>query len=195
MLSLLVQQKPLSQIILKNSDKTIFVRTFDLESGQDFIKKFMQLNGDSNTTVIPVIISSYGGGVNSLISMLEIMSTASKPVSTIAIGAAMSCGSVLLASGTPGYRFAGQLTELMIHQVSGAAIGKIEDIQNDSKQTTKVNNMLLAILAKNSKKPVKFFKDKIKKMGNVDWYITSRQAKKLGLIDYAGIPVLLERVE
>ena len=91
MLSLLVQQKPLSQIILKNSDKTIFVRTFDLESGQDFIKKFMQLNGDSNTTVIPVIISSYGGGVNSLISMLEIMSTASKPVATIAIGAAMSC--------------------------------------------------------------------------------------------------------
>ena len=105
----------------------------------------------------------------------------------------MSCGSVLLASGSPGYRFAGEMTEIMIHEVSSSTRGKNSDIQNDGKQLDRLNSVLFSILAKKTGKSVKYFKDKIKASGNVDWYITAKQAKKMGLVDFVGVPVLLER--
>lgn len=192
MRTLVVKAKPLENIPLRDKDGVIHVEEFTLASARDFAKDFAKLNACQDTTVIAIVISSYGGNVSALLTMLDVMSTATKPISTIATGAAMSCGSVLLAAGTKGYRFAGPLTEIMIHEISSGFRGPNTSIQSDVKQLGKLNKLFISLLAKYTGKTSKFFTDQLKKSGNVDWYLTSAQAKSIGLIDYAEMPVLLE---
>jgi ATP-dependent protease ClpP protease subunit len=79
----------------------------------------------------------------------------------------------------------------MIHEISSGVRGSHTDIQNDATQTKKLNERFLRVLAKNSIKSLKFIKDKMKKSGNVDWYLTAKEAKDLGIIDHVGIPLLV----
>jgi len=142
--------------------------------------------------VIVIIINSYGGEVYSLLSMIDLIKTAEKPVCTISNGKAISCGAVLLSCGTKGYRYAGELSDIMIHEASQGDHGKNTDIQNSAEQLKKLNDMLMRILAENSgKKNKNFFIKMLKKKSNVDMFLTAVECKKLGLIDHVGTPKLL----
>src|SRR5579859_4042574 len=112
--------------------RPIRVKDFNLSSLQEFHKDFEELSRKDEITIIPIYINSYGGQIDTLFAMLDIIQASHKPVATIASGVAMSCGAVLLASGTPGYRFAGPNAQIMIHQVSGASMGKLSDIEVDA---------------------------------------------------------------
>lgn len=170
----------------------IYVTKFDDSTLKEFYAQFSALNLNDEVKVIPIVISSYGGQVHILLSMLDIIKGAIKPVSTIAMGKAMSCGAVLLSAGTRGLRFAGENTEILIHEVSSMAIGKNLDIQNDAENTHKLNLTLMRILAKNCKmKDKNYFLKLSKSKGNVDLYFTAKEAQKLGLIDEVSIPELV----
>lgn len=181
--------------VVKEDDKFeyIYVTDFDDDALEKFYKKFLELNSDEEVKIIPIVISSYGGSVYTLLSMLDLIKIARKPVATIAIGKAMSCGAVLLSAGTKGFRFSGPETDILIHEVSSAAWGKNSDIQNDAKQTNKLNIKLMGILAKNcGKKDKNYFLKVSKSKGNTDLYYSAKQAKALGLIDYDTIPELFK---
>lgn len=179
---------------LKNDDfPYIYVTEFKESTVKEFYKEFSKLNCDDEVKVIPIVISSYGGEVYSLLSMLDIMKTANKPVATIAMGKAMSCGAVLLSAGTKGLRFAGEMTDVLIHEVSGFSIGKNLDIQNDAEKTKKLNMLLMRILAENCGiKDKDHFIKLAKSKGNIDLYFTAKESKKLGLIDHISIPELVK---
>ena len=80
----------------------IYVTDFDDETVKDFYVKFTSLEFDTKVKIIPIIINSYGGQVYSLLAMLDMISSSKKTICTVATGKAMSCGSILLAAGTPG---------------------------------------------------------------------------------------------
>lgn len=171
----------------------ILVNKFDFDSVRSFHSKFMLLNGDSSVIAIPIVITSYGGSVYALLAILDIMATATKPIATIALGAAMSCGSVLLSAGTKGFRFAGTNTDIMIHEVSSGEMGKLTELEAGVKEVKRLNKILMRQLAKNAdKKDPDFFMKEMKSRTNLDWYLSAVDCKKLGLIDHVGIPEFVE---
>lgn len=192
MLKQLLCKETSPRILNKSELNYIFVTEFNDKAVEEFYAQFLALSSNPEVKVIPVVVSSYGGQVHALLSMLDLIESSMKPVSTIGMGKAMSCGAVLLAAGTKGYRFAAPNTDIMLHEISSVEWGKAADIANGAKTTKRLNTKLFKILE--SKSTVKGNRGLIKKMrakGNVDWFLTPGQYLKMGLIDHIGVPALI----
>jgi ATP-dependent protease ClpP protease subunit len=168
----------------------ILVNEFNENGVRNFKNDFDELRM-SNLPIIPVIIDSYGGEVYSLLAMLDIMSTADRPVATIAIGKAMSCGSALLAcGGSPGLRFIGPHSTVMIHDVGTISVGKVEDLKADIGEAERLNNKIFEMLNTFCKKPKGYFQSLVAEKKHCNWFLDSQEALKHGLVDHIGLPVI-----
>lgn len=172
--------------------KYIFVEKFDDESLRKFYEKFIELENDANIKVIPVVIASYGGQVYSLLGMLDILKASTKPIATATLGKAMSCGAILLSAGTKGYRYAGENSTILIHEISTVEFGKNTEIQNGAKETRKLNNRIMNILAVNCGQKKNYFLDLLSKKKNIDLHLSANEAKIIGMVDFISIPKLLK---
>ena len=182
-----------TQVPVFDDENCIWVEEFTDRGVREFYNKFMQFECDSSVAIIPIVVSSHGGEVHCLLAMRDLIKSSCKMVATIALGKAMSAGASLVASGTPGLRFASPDTCLLIHEMSAGSIGKTQDIQVNTKAITALNKLLLNNLANDIGKPVKMIQDKLDALKNADWFLTAPQAKKLGLIDHIGIPRIMEQ--
>lgn len=174
------------------ADDYILVTNFNADSTKDFILKFNQLENKKEVKLIPIFINSYGGEVYSLLAMIDMIKLSKKVVVTIGVGKAMSCGSVLLAAGTSGYRYMSENCDMVIHEASALEWGKTTDFKNRADQLDRLNTKLAQLLAKFSKKSLDFYKKKLKEKANIDWYISAQEAKSLGLVDHIGVPKLIK---
>lgn len=191
-LAITVIQKDCSGIVTPKDLEHIHINKFNEETSREFYKSFRELLSNDSVKVVPIFIDSYGGNIHALLAMLDLIAHSHKPVATIAMGKAMSCGAILLAAGTEGYRFAATNADIMLHEVSSVEFGKMADLDSGFKHTKKMNENLFAFLASRGKKDKKFYLDKMKSMGNVDWFLTAKEYKTLGLIDNVGIPQLVQ---
>lgn len=170
----------------------IFVNEFNDKATNDFYKAFMNLNAKTEIKIIPIVISTYGGEVYSLLSMLDIIKFSKKPVATVALGKAMSCGVTLLASGTKGNRYVSPNADVMIHEVAHVEWGKLADTTNGVNQATKLNNRIFSLLEGFTGAKKGTFQKRMKELNNVDWFLTASECKALGIVDFVGIPTLLK---
>lgn len=177
-----------SPLMHQDEGSFIWVDEFDGGALRHFCVKFMQLEQDPLVDVIPVYISSYGGDVNSMLAMRDIIKSSPKPVATIAIGKAMSAAACLLAAGTPGMRFAGNDTMFMIHSVSSGVGGKAAEMSEATKSTKHINNLLFGNLSKDTGIDAKDFLNHIRGLDNADWYFSVDVAKRINIIDEVCIP-------
>ena len=167
----------------------VLVNDFTEYGVKSFKADFDDLNG-SNLPIIPVIIDSFGGDVYSLLAMLDIMSTASKPVATIALGKAMSCGSILLACGSAGLRFVGPHATVMIHDVATISFGKIEELKSDVGEAERLNIKIFGLLNERCAKNKGYFQKIVAEKKHTNWYLDSKEVLKHGLADHVGLPVI-----
>ena len=173
----------------KPDSDEIVVNEFTEESAQAFRDKVFESAKGNPQEPIVIYIDSYGGEVYSLLAMISEIEASHKPVATIAIGKAISCGSILLGCGTQGYRFVDPNATIMIHDVTSGRRGKIEEIKASVKQAERLHKTVLTKLAKQSGyKDKDFFLKKITENKHADWYLSPNQAKKLKLVDHIGIP-------
>jgi ATP-dependent Clp endopeptidase proteolytic subunit ClpP len=166
------------------------INTFDEETVatvQDKINEAV-LAGQS---VLPVEIDSLGGECYSLFAILDMLDAVKRimPVSTIAVGKAMSCGAVLLACGTPGLRYAAPNSTVMIHAVSASLRGTAENLKVDLRETERVNKRVASVLGERTGQGAKFFLDKF--ASSTDWYIRPAHARKLGIVDRVEYPLFV----
>lgn len=128
---------------------------------------------------IHLYINSPGGSVTAGLAILDTMGFVKSDVSTICVGIAASMGAVLLSAGAKGKRFALPNSEVMIHQVMGGAEGQASDIAINAKHILRTKDTLNKILAKNTGQAVA----QIEKDSDRDYWMTSDEAKKYGIID------------
>jgi ATP-dependent Clp protease, protease subunit len=170
------------------SDGPIWVTNFTTKSLKEFYAEFSKLEADPSYGVIPVIVASYGGYVNSLLAMRDIIKSSSKPVATISLGFSMSCGASLLAAGTKGYRFAAPSSEILIHDTSGSMWGKQNDMEIQHKQGLRRDKLFWGALAEDTGVSVEDFKKHLASIKNADWYLSPQEALQWGVIDFIGMP-------
>ena len=90
-------------------------------------------------------INSPGGSVTAGMAIFDTMNYVTPPVHTICMGQACSMGSLLLAGGEKGSRFALEHSRIMVHQPSGGAQGMASDIQIQAQEILKLRTMLNGI--------------------------------------------------
>ena len=174
---------------LINVPIVIYVNNFNEKTAKEFVEKISQAH-NTGQTVIPVVIDSFGGHVHSLIVMMSSIDQSSLPVSTIAIGKAMSCGAILLGYGDIGYRYSSKDSRIMLHDGSATAWGKVEDMKITVKET---ENLMKDVFKKLSNKcgyKDNHFLKMMEEKKHLDFYMKSNHAKKLKLIDHVGVPDL-----
>jgi ATP-dependent protease ClpP protease subunit len=107
------------------------------------------------------------------------MKNAKTPVHTIVTGCAMSCGFLISISGQK--RFGYPKSTYLYHQVSTGFHGKAKDMEEEWIETNRLQKMIEGITLDNtniSKKKLKEVYD-----GKQDWFIDSKEAKELSVID------------
>lgn len=173
---------------LMSQENYIWVSEFDEAATASFLSQFRDLEANPTVNVIPIYIHSYGGDAHSLLAMRDIIKSSHKPVATIAIGMAMSCGVLLLAAGTKSMRFAAPSTQIMIHEASWVSYGKAADITENAKSFERLNDMVYVNFSKDTGIPLFRIKKKMKDMRNADWYLEPSEALKWGIIDHVSVP-------
>jgi ATP-dependent Clp protease protease subunit len=125
-------------------------------------------------------INSPGGVVTSGMAMYDTMQYISCDVNTLCIGQACSMGSLLLAGGAKGKRFALPNARVMIHQPSGGFRGQATDIEIHAKEILDMKKRLNQIYAHHTGKKLSVIEAAMER----DNFMTPQEAKKFGLIDH-----------
>jgi len=133
------------------------------------------------TSPIKLIISTYGGSVDEMFSLYDIIKYVPCPVHTIAIGKVMSAGVLLVASGQKGSRLIGRSTRLMIHPISAGQEGTVFQLKNELSESVRMQALMEELLAANTKMTKTQVASLMKK--GCDTYITAKEAVKLGIVD------------
>jgi len=135
---------------------------------------------------IKIYINSEGGDVQCVSALYDVMQFIKAPVSTFAIGKAFSAAAVLLCAGTKGKRYSLPNTTIMIHQpwISGTAGGKAIDMEIEAKQLKEDKRVILEIIARHTGNTY----EKVANDCEYDFYLTSEQALKYGMIDAITTP-------
>ena len=137
------------------------------------------LESENPAKEISFYINSPGGVVSSGLAIYDTMQYIKSPVSTVCIGQACSMGSLLLAAGEAGTRYALPNSRVMIHQPSGGAQGQATDIEIQAREILKLRQRLNEIYVHHCKQPI----EKIAAAVERDNFMSAQKSLEYGLID------------
>ena len=143
------------------------------------VAQLLFLESEDPDKDIHLYINSPGGVVTAGLAIYDTMQYIKPDVSTICIGQAASMGSLLLAAGAPGKRYALPLARIMIHQPLGGAQGQSTDIQIQAKEILRLREVGTEILVKHTGQA----REKIMTDTERDNFMSAEEAKAYGLID------------
>jgi ATP-dependent Clp protease protease subunit len=101
------------------------------------------------------------------------------PVSTIAVGWTASLGTVLLAAGRKGRRFALPHATIHMHPAGGGARGYAPDVEIQYKELQRMQDLLFAILSKHTGQDAA----KIAEDFDRDRFMDAQRAVEYGIVD------------
>jgi ATP-dependent Clp protease protease subunit len=128
---------------------------------------------------IQIYLNTPGGSVYAGLGIYDTMQYISSDVATICTGVAASMGAILLCAGEKGKRTALKHSRILIHQPMGGAQGQASDIEITAREISKLKKELYDIIANHSNHTY----NKIWKDADRDYWMTSEEAKKYGMID------------
>lgn len=190
-MSVVYQGNILNEMILKNG---LANRIVDLNEGFDensiykciyLLEKIVQLDDKEGKPIeqrepITIRLNSYGGycyELWSIVGVVESLKQRGYIINTVCMGKSMSCGFVLFCAGVNRkmYRY----STLMYHSVSSGAYGKVSELEDNLKETQRLNDMAKEYVVANTKITMKKLEemDKFK----MDWYMSSDEALSLGV--------------
>lgn len=162
-------------------ERIVFLGTaIDDAVANTIIAQLLFLEKENPKKDITMYIQSPGGHVTAGLAIYDTMQAIQPDVQTVCVGLAASMGSIMLAGGTKGKRFALPNSEVMIHQPLGGTEGQASDIRIHADHIIRTKDRLNGILAHHTGQPIKI----IEKDTDRDNFMTSEQAKEYGLIDH-----------
>ncbi|MGE5441644.1 MAG: ATP-dependent Clp endopeptidase proteolytic subunit ClpP [Bacteroidota bacterium] len=137
------------------------------------------LESENPNKDIAFYINSPGGLVTAGLAIYDTMQYIRPDVSTVCVGQAASMGSLLLAAGASGKRYALPNSRIMVHQPSGGAQGQATDIEIQAREILSLRARLNSIYVKHTKQAL----DSIEKAVERDRFMSPEEAREFGLVD------------
>ena len=151
---------------------------------QPLLEKAFKLKKQS---AVALIINSPGGSVTAGLAIYDTIQYIKPDISTVCVGQAASMGSLLLAAGTIGKRYALPNARIMMHQPSGGIQGQATDIQIHANEILALRSNINQIYVKHTGQELK----KIEENLDRDNFLGPEEAKEFGLID----KIVVKRVD
>ena len=161
----------------------------DNESVGDLMKEIYEINYDDDQKQkelnsferkpIMLHIDTCGGSCYDGWGLIGTIEHSKTPVYTICEGYAMSMGLPILLSGKK--RYAYKYSTILYHEISGWNWGKLTQLKEDTKQFDILQNLLDTYVLDKTK----ILQDKLKEVRErkIDWFISAKEALKLGIVD------------
>ena len=143
------------------------------------VAQLLFLEADNPKKEISLYINSPGGVVTAGLAIYDTMQFIRPPVSTLCIGQAASMGSLLLAAGAPGQRYALPNARIMVHQPSAGYQGQVTDILIHAREVESLKGRLNEIYVKHTGKEISAIEQALER----DNFMTADMAKDFGIVD------------
>jgi len=143
------------------------------------VAQLLYLSREDPERDIHMYINSPGGSVYAGLAIYDTMQMIEAPVSTTAVGVTASMGTVLLAAGHTGKRFALPHATVHMHPAGGGAQGYTPDVRIQFKELERIQTQLFHILAKHTGQT----SQQIEEDFDRDRWMTALEAKDYGLVD------------
>ena len=143
------------------------------------VAQLLYLNQEDREAPINMYINSPGGQVYSGLAIYDTMQMISNPISTVAVGVTASFGTVLLAAGTKGQRYALPNATIHMHQPHGGAQGQATDIEIQAREVLRLRANLNEILSFHTGQSLEV----IERDTDRDFWMNAQDAVEYGLVD------------
>jgi len=161
-------------------ERILFIGTpIDDQVANLIIAQLLYLEREDPDRDINAYIHSPGGVISAGLAIYDTMQLIRPDVSTICVGMSASMGTVLLAAGAPGKRYALPNATIHMHQAMGGARGQASDIEIAAKEILRNNEIIRGILSKHTGQDA----EKITQDTDRDFYLDAQGAKDYGLVD------------
>ncbi|MBV9120780.1 MAG: ATP-dependent Clp protease proteolytic subunit [Chloroflexi bacterium] len=161
-------------------DRIIFLgQGIDDHVANQIIAQLLFLESEDPDKDIYMYIQSPGGSVHSGLAIYDTMALIKPDVATVAVGVTASMGTVLLAGGCKGKRFALPHATVHMHQVQSGTEGAASDIEIMAKEVLRLQTTLRQILAKHTGQEY----EKISADFDRDRWLTADEAVAYGMVD------------
>ncbi len=152
------------------------------------VAQLLYLNREDPDREIQMYINCPGGMVYAGLAIYDTMQQIPAPVSTYAVGVTASMGTVLLAAGTKGQRYALPHATIHMHQAHGGSQGYTTDVEIQYREMKRQQDLLFGILSRHTGQPAERIVDDFER----DRWMDASMAKEYGLVDeILGEPVKL----
>jgi len=143
------------------------------------VAQLLYLDHEDPEKPITMYINCPGGIIYHGLAIYDTMQQVRAPVSTTAVGVTASMGTVLLAAGTKGYRYALPHATVHMHPAGGTAQGYAPDVEIQFKELKRVEDLLHELLAHHTGQTV----EQIAADFDRDRFMTAQEAVEYGLVD------------
>ena len=178
--------QPVGGIIPNDTLEVYFEKDVDTAPIAELIKSLREkekisLSIAANYEILPppikLYITSYGGIIANGFAASDVIRTLKVPVHTIVMGCAASAATLISCVGTK--RFIYKRSRILIHQLSGGAWGKFNEIKDDIKNLTQYHEMILDFYKEYTKVPEK----QLDEVLSHDLWWNAKTALRYGLVD------------
>jgi len=143
------------------------------------IAQLLYLEREDADKDINLYVHCPGGIISAGLAVYDTIQLIKPDVSTICVGLAASMGTLLLAAGTKGKRYALPNATIHMHQAVGGAQGQAADIEIAAKEIMRLQEMIRNILARHTGQSI----EKIAHDTDRDFYLSPEQAVEYGIVD------------
>jgi ATP-dependent Clp protease protease subunit len=152
----------------------------------DIVATLLLKDAEDSDSKITLFINSQGGEIRNTLMICDMLNMIESPVETVCIGAAIDGAAVILASGTPGMRFATKNSIISIGQLTHdyMTLANLTDAKKHLDLALGDNKKMMEILAKTTKKTLKQVNSDFERKV----FMSSAQAAKYGIIDKVASP-------
>jgi ATP-dependent Clp protease, protease subunit len=161
-------------------ERIVFVGTpINAQIANLIVAQLLYLNREDDEKEIQMFINSPGGEIYAGLAIYDTMQQITAPISTVAVGVTASFGTVLLAAGSHGRRFALPNATIHMHQPLGGAQGQATDVVIQAEEIVRLKKRLIEVFVTHTGKDAAT----IEKDTDRDVYMTAEKAVEYGLID------------
>jgi ATP-dependent Clp protease protease subunit len=143
------------------------------------VAQLLWLDSQDPEREISIYINSPGGIIYHGLAIYDTMQQVRAPVRTVAVGVTASMGTMLLAAGTEGRRYALPHATIHMHPAGGGAQGYAPDVEIQYKELQRMQDMLHELLAKHTGQPVEKVADDFDR----DRWMSAEAAVEYGIVD------------